>query len=62
MTQALTPAPVVHRQVVRRSVGRRFLARPEVGSLVGAVAVFVMFFSVAEPFRNAASLSTVLYA
>ena len=66
MTQALTPAPgagtVPRRQVVRRSAGRRFLARPEVGSLVGAVAVFVMFFAVAEPFRSAASLSTVLYA
>ncbi|HEX6351804.1 ABC transporter permease [Actinophytocola sp.] len=60
--QAAPAAGVTHSQAGRRSLGRRFLSRPEVGSLVGAVAVFVMFFAVAEPFRNAASLSNVLYA
>ncbi|MFC6871191.1 ABC transporter permease [Haloechinothrix salitolerans] len=46
----------------KRSLGRRFVTRPEVGSLVGAVAVFALFFTVATPFRELASLSTVLYA
>jgi simple sugar transport system permease protein len=41
---------------------RRFLARPEVGSLIGAIIIFVFFFAIAEPFRDPASLSTVLYA
>ncbi|TDQ54208.1 ABC transporter permease [Actinorugispora endophytica] len=49
-------------RVGRRSPLRRFLARPEVGSLIGAVVVFAVFFAVAEPFRQAASFSTVLYA
>ncbi|GAA3745896.1 simple sugar transport system permease protein [Spinactinospora alkalitolerans] len=49
-------------QVARRSLLRLFLARPEVGSLLGAVAVFIVFYAVAEPFRQAASFSTVLYA
>jgi simple sugar transport system permease protein len=35
--------------------------RPEVGALVAAVAIFVFFFAVAEPFRSVAAMSTVLY-
>jgi simple sugar transport system permease protein len=46
----------------QRSLLRRFLGRPEVGSLVGAVAVYVFFFAVAPPFRDADSLANVLYA
>lgn len=49
-------------RITQRSLGRRFLARPEVGSLIGAIAVFALFFAVAPPFRDAASLSTVLYS
>lgn len=49
-------------RVTQRSLARRFVSRPEVGSLVGAVAVFVLFFAVATPFRELDSLSTVLYA
>lgn len=49
-------------RVGRRSLLRRFLTRPEVGSLLGAVVVFAVFFLIAEPFRTAAALSTVLYA
>lgn len=49
-------------RVTQRSLARRFVTRPEVGSLVGAVAVFALFFAVATPFREFDSLSTVLYA
>lgn len=48
-------------RVAKRSLSRRFITRPEVGSLIGAIAVFMMFYSVAPPFRDLASLSTVLY-
>ncbi|QDY79740.1 ABC transporter permease [Streptomyces qinzhouensis] len=41
---------------------RRLLGRPELGSVVGAVAVFVFFSVVAGDFFQASSLSTVLYA
>ena len=65
MTQALTPVPAsprTHVQVKKRSLGRRVVARPELSSLLGLVAVFVLFFAVAPPFRQAAALSTVLYS
>jgi simple sugar transport system permease protein len=39
----------------------RLFARPELGSLVGAIAIYILFWIVAEPFRSAASFSTVLY-
>ncbi|MBU7600542.1 ABC transporter permease [Streptomyces sp. P38-E01] len=45
-----------------RSLPRRLLSRPELGSLVGAVAVFVFFAVAADTFLKASSLSTVLYA
>ncbi|NKQ26643.1 ABC transporter permease [Streptomyces galbus] len=41
---------------------RRLLSRPELGSVVGAVAVFVVFALAADSFLRASSLSTVLYA
>ncbi|WP_051821436.1 ABC transporter permease [Streptomyces sp. SCSIO 75703] len=41
---------------------RTLLARPELGSVVGAVAVFAFFALTADSFLRAASLSTVLYA
>ncbi|GHF40754.1 simple sugar transport system permease protein [Amycolatopsis bartoniae] len=64
MTQALAPAPATggHTQARPRSFGRRVIARPELSSLLGAVVVFVLFFAVAPPFREPASLSTVLYS
>lgn len=48
-------------QVGRRSALRRFLRRPEVGSLIGAVIVIVFFFVTAPTIRGADSISTVLY-
>ena len=39
----------------------RRLATPEAGALAGAVLVYLFFYAVAPPFRDLASLSTVLY-
>jgi simple sugar transport system permease protein len=47
---------------VQRSLVARVLARPEIGALAAAIAIFVFFFAVAPPFRTAEALSTVLYA
>jgi simple sugar transport system permease protein len=48
-------------RVVRRSLLSRLLTRPEVGAALGAIVIFVVFFSVAPPFRDASALATVLY-
>jgi len=49
-------------RLVHRSLARRLLGRPELGAVVGAVAVFVFFSVAADSFLRASSLSTVLYA
>ncbi|MGW1721889.1 ABC transporter permease [Streptomyces sp. NPDC002306] len=49
-------------RLLRTSPLRRLLSRPELGSVVGAIAVFVFFAFVADSFLRASSLSTVLYA
>nr|WP_203606507.1 ABC transporter permease [Streptomyces sp. SID11385] len=41
---------------------RKLLRRPELGSIVGAIAVFVFFALVADSFLKPASLATMLYA
>lgn len=46
----------------RTSPLRGLMGRPELGSVVGALAVFLFFAIVADSFLRAASLSTVLYA
>ncbi|MGW3950250.1 ABC transporter permease [Streptomyces sp. NPDC004752] len=62
-----TPSPSarsairVENRIAQRSLMRRFLARPEVGAMIGAVAVYAFFWTVAPTFRAADSLSTVLY-
>ena len=45
----------------RRSPLARLLARPESGALAGAIVIYIFFFAVAPPFRNANSFSSVLY-
>ncbi|MFE7120553.1 ABC transporter permease [Streptomyces sp. NPDC057654] len=59
-----TPTPPVagDERLVHRSPARRLMGRPELGSVVGAIAVFVFFAIVADNFLQASSLSTVLYA
>lgn len=59
---APAPAPAEDERLIHRSVLRKLLGRPELGSVVGAIAVFVFFSVVADSFLRASSLSTVLYA
>ena len=62
MAQAPTaPTPTADERVSASSLAERLFARPELGSLVGAIAIYIFFFIVAPPFRSAASFSTVLY-
>jgi len=56
------PATARDERLAPRSLGRRMLARPELGAVVGAAAVFVFFSVVADSFLQASSLGTVLYA
>lgn len=63
-----TEVTLDHHEVVRdervkeRNRLQRFLIRPEMGAAIGAIGIFVAFFIVAVPFREASSLATVLYA
>ncbi|MEU5399913.1 ABC transporter permease [Streptomyces sp. NPDC005963] len=49
-------------RLLHNSMLRTLMGRPELGSIVGALAVFVFFSLVADSFLQASSLSTVLYA
>ncbi|WP_156722262.1 ABC transporter permease [Streptomyces apocyni] len=49
-------------RLLRTSLLRKLLGRPELGAVVGALAVFVFFSFAADSFLRTASLSTVLYA
>ncbi|AJE80937.1 MULTISPECIES: ABC transporter permease [Streptomyces] len=49
-------------RLVETSALRKLLGRPELGSVVGAVAVFAFFVVFADSFLRASSLATVLYA
>ncbi|MBP3088296.1 ABC transporter permease [Corynebacterium sp. sy017] len=46
----------------KQSGWARFIRRPELASLLGAIAIFILFFSVAPPFRSLDAVATVLYA
>jgi simple sugar transport system permease protein len=48
-------------RVATRSVAATVLARPEVGALIGAVAVALLFLLVAPAFRSVANIGTILY-
>ncbi|NYV76517.1 ABC transporter permease [Streptomyces sp. UH6] len=61
-TAAQAAAAPVDERVLRTSPLRRVLGRPELGAVVGAVAVFAFFAFAADSFLRASSLSTVLYA
>jgi simple sugar transport system permease protein len=56
----VTATPTDNR-VATRSATASFLGRPEVGALIGAVAVAALFFAVAPAFRHAANIGTILY-
>ena len=55
------PPPRLDERVGRKSPLARLFARPEAGALAGAIIIYVFFFVVAPPFRNASSFSSVLY-
>jgi simple sugar transport system permease protein len=55
------PAPATDERIAKQSMFSRLAGRPEIGALVGAIVIFVLFFVVAPPFRDSASLATVLY-
>jgi simple sugar transport system permease protein len=57
----VTPPPIHDERMRRRSGVARLLARPEAGALAGAIVIYIFFFAIAPPFRNASSLSTILY-
>ncbi|MGY0490901.1 ABC transporter permease [Streptomyces sp. WG-D5] len=61
MSTATTPEKIDER-LVTTSPWKKLLGRPELGSVIGAVAVFVFFTIFADSFLRATSLSTVLYA
>ena len=63
MSQATisAPTPAADERVKPTSTLHKLLQRPELGSLVGAIVIYIFFFAVAEPFRSAAALSTILY-
>ncbi|WP_406472119.1 ABC transporter permease [Streptomyces sp. NBC_01615] len=67
-TTAPAPAPApsqdtkADERLLKTSPLRKLMSRPELGSVVGAIAVFVFFALFADSFVRAASLSTVLYA
>jgi simple sugar transport system permease protein len=48
-------------RVATRPLAARLLSRPEVGSLIAAIVIFLLFMAVAEPFRNVANVGTILY-
>ena len=48
-------------RVGTRSALSTILARPEVGALIGAIAIAVLFLAVATPFRNVGNIGTILY-
>src|ERR1700759_2534502 len=55
------PRPKAGERVGRKSPRARFLARPEAGAIAGAIVIYIFFFIIAPPFRNASSFSSVLY-
>lgn len=57
---SVTATPTDDR-VTTRAAAARVLGRPEVGALIGAVAVAALFFTVAPAFRHAANIGTILY-
>ena len=60
-TRPAPPPPAADERYARKSLLSRLLTRPEVGALLGAVVIYIIFFAVAPPFRQLESLSSVLY-
>ncbi|MFI7007607.1 ABC transporter permease [Streptomyces sp. NPDC050145] len=56
------PAERLDERLIKTSPLKKLMGRPELGSVVGALAVFVFFSIFADSFLRASSLATVLYA
>ncbi|MZD06923.1 ABC transporter permease, partial [Streptomyces sp. SID5785] len=56
------PAERLDERLIKTSPLKKLMGRPELGSIVGALAVFVFFSVFADSFLRASSLATVLYA
>ncbi|MFJ3624913.1 ABC transporter permease [Streptomyces albidoflavus] len=54
--------PATDERLITRSPLKKLLGRPELGAVVGAVAVFLFFTFAADSFLQLSSLTTVLYA
>ncbi|MGW4917504.1 ABC transporter permease [Streptomyces albidoflavus] len=54
--------PAADKRLITRSPLKKLLGRPELGAVVGAVAVFLFFTFAADSFLQLSSLTTVLYA
>ncbi|MBL0780345.1 MULTISPECIES: ABC transporter permease [Streptomyces] len=57
-----TPSGPADERLITRSPLKKLLGRPELGAVVGAVAVFLFFTFAADSFLQLSSLTTVLYA
>ncbi|MFZ3567304.1 ABC transporter permease [Streptomyces sp. BH097] len=62
MSSATTTPEKADERLVKTSPWKKLLGRPELGSVIGAVAVFIFFVIFADSFLRATSLATVLYA
>ncbi|MGF3130334.1 ABC transporter permease [Streptomyces albidoflavus] len=58
----LADGPAADERLITRSPLKKLLGRPELGAVVGAVAVFLFFTFAADSFLQLSSLTTVLYA
>lgn len=56
----VTASPADDR-VASRSAASLFLGRPEVGAMIGAIAIAALFFAMAPAFRSIANVGTILY-
>ena len=56
------PTPPTEVERPKKPLLSTLLTRPEVGSFAAAIAIFIFFSLIAEPFRTLPALSTVLYA
>ncbi|MEV6103661.1 ABC transporter permease [Streptomyces sp. NPDC051940] len=60
MSQTLTKTDTEDERLAHRSLFSKLVSRPELGSVIGAVAVFVFFSAITDSFLS--SMDTVLYA
>lgn len=60
VAMALASAGGADERLAYRGVIQRLLVRPEIGAVIGALAIWAFFWAVAVPFGNAGGIATVL--